>query len=157
VVWKRARCQGTVCGRRACAALGPSDARETSIGPTAARGAGGDGDGDPHCEIGEMTTIDTEGTEPPREPGEVTRLLREIRDGDSAALDKVLSLIYEDLRVIARAQLRREYQSRSIEPTALVHEAYLKLVRGTNVDAADRAHLLGLAARAMRQVLIDHA
>lgn len=91
------------------------------------------------------------------EPGEVTLLLREGRGGDSAALDKVLSLIYDDLRVLARSQLRKEYQARTLEPTALVHEAYLKMVRGTSVDAHDRAHFLALAAHAMRQVLVDHA
>ena len=89
--------------------------------------------------------------------GEVTRLLREARDGNRAALDKALSLIYDDLRTLARRQLRREYQERTLEPTALVHEAYLKMVCGISVDAIDRAHLLSLAAHAMRQVLVDHA
>lgn len=93
---------------------------------------------------------------PVRKAGEVTRLLRDVRNGDGAAIELVLSLVYDDLREIARKQLRREYQSRTLEPTALVHEAYLKLVRGT-VDASDRSHFLALAARAMRQVLIDHA
>lgn len=91
------------------------------------------------------------------EPGEVTRLLREVRGGNEAALERVMSLIYDDLRVIARRQLRREYQERTLEPTALVHEAYLKMVRGASVNAADRAHLFALAAHAMRQVLVDHA
>ena len=90
-------------------------------------------------------------------PGEVTRLLSELRGGDEGALDRVLALVYEDLREMARNQLRREYQARTLEPTALVHEAYLKLVRGVTVDALDRAHLLALASRAMRQVLVDHA
>jgi RNA polymerase sigma factor (TIGR02999 family) len=89
--------------------------------------------------------------------GEVTRLLREARDGNGGALDRALSLIYDDLRTLARRQLRREYQERTLEPTALVHEAYLKMVRGITVDAVDRAHLLSLAAHAMRQVLVDHA
>jgi len=93
----------------------------------------------------------------PVEPGEVTRLLREMRGGDDHAGERVLSLIYDDLRQIARRQLRREYQERTLEPTALVHEAYLKMVHGTRVAADDRAHLLALAARAMRQVLVDHA
>jgi RNA polymerase sigma factor (TIGR02999 family) len=93
---------------------------------------------------------------PARRGGDVTRLLRDVRNGDGAAIERVLSLVYDDLREVARNQLRREYQARTIEPTALVHEAYLKLVRGT-VDATDRAHFLALAARAMRQVLIDHA
>jgi RNA polymerase sigma-70 factor, ECF subfamily len=91
------------------------------------------------------------------ETGEVTRLLRVVRAGDNAAMEKVLALIYEDLRLMARRQLRREYQERTLDPTALVHEAYLKMVRGASVDAKDRAHLLALAAHAMRQVLVDHA
>src|SRR5262249_26382662 len=90
-------------------------------------------------------------------PGEGTRLLRDAAAGNGSAVERVLTLIYEDLRVSARKQLRREHQSRTLEPTALVHEAYLKIVRGTRVDATDRAHLLALAARAMRQVLVDHA
>lgn len=93
---------------------------------------------------------------PAKGAGEVTRLLGDVRKGDGAAVEMVLSLVYDDLREVARKQLRREYQSRTLEPTALVHEAYLKLVRGA-VDAADRAHFLAIAARAMRQVLIDHA
>ena len=91
------------------------------------------------------------------ETGEVTRLLRDVRAGDNAAMEKVLTLIYDDLRLMARRQLRREYQERTLDPTALVHEAYLKMVRGASVDANDRAHLLALAAHAMRQVLVDHA
>lgn len=90
-------------------------------------------------------------------PGEVTRLLHRMRGGDAAALAQVLALIYDDLRALARSQLRREYQERTLEPTALVHEAYLKLVRGASVVAADRSHLFALAAHAMRQVLVDHA
>jgi RNA polymerase sigma factor (TIGR02999 family) len=91
------------------------------------------------------------------EPGEVTRLLREVRDGNGTAIDKVMALMYDDLRVLARSQLRREYRARTLEPTTLVHEAYLKMVRGANVEATDRGHLLALAAHAMRQVLVDHA
>lgn len=94
---------------------------------------------------------------PAPEPGEVTRLLRDVRKGDRAALDRVLAYIYDDLRALARRQLRREYQERTLEPTGLVHEAYLKLVGGNAVEATDRSHLLALAAHAMRQVLVDNA
>lgn len=96
----------------------------------------------------------------PAEPtnvGDVTRLLRDVRNGDREALDRVLTFIYDDLRELARRQLRRELQARTLEPTALVHEAYLKMSRGTSVDAIDRAHFFALAAHAMRQVLVDHA
>ena len=88
--------------------------------------------------------------------GEVTRLLRHARDGDPAALERLVPLLYEDLRRLARRQLGHEYAERTLNATALVHESYLKL--GSSVLAAtDRAHFLAIAARAMRQVLVDHA
>ena len=89
-------------------------------------------------------------------PGEVTLLLRAARAGDRAALDRVLPHLYDDLRRLARRQLARERGSRTIQPTTLVHEAYLKLA-GHAPRAEDRAHLLAIAAHAMRQVLVDHA
>ena len=89
-------------------------------------------------------------------PGDVTRLLQSASAGDRAALDRVLPLLYEDLRRLARRQLARERGSRTIQPTTLVHEAYLKLA-GSMPHARDRAHLLAIAAHAMRQVLVDHA
>ena len=88
--------------------------------------------------------------------GEVTRLLRAAQEGEAAALDRLVPLLYEDLRRLARRQLAREYAGRSLNPTALVHESYLKLGGGSLV-ARDRAHFMALAARAMRQVLVDHA
>ena len=89
-------------------------------------------------------------------PGDVTRLLRAASAGDRAALDRVLPLLYEDLRRLARRQLARERGSRTIQPTTLVHEAYLKLARSTP-HVQNRAHLLAITAHAMRQVLVDHA
>lgn len=102
--------------------------------------------------------------EPPRErepsdelpPGEVTQLLRAARAGDREALDRAIPLVYDDLRRLARRQLAREHGVRAIQPTTLVHEAYLKLA-GHAPRAADRSHLLAIAAHAMRQVLVDHA
>ena len=88
--------------------------------------------------------------------GDVTRLLQTARAGDRAALDRVLPLLYEDLRRLARRQLAREHGSRTIQPTTLVHEAYLKLA-GSAPRADNRVHLLAIAAHAMRQVLVDHA
>jgi len=90
------------------------------------------------------------------ESGDVTRLLQSARAGDRTALDRVLSLLYDDLRRVARRQLARERGSRTIQPTTLVHEAYLKLA-GSALNVRDRAHLLAIAAHAMRQVLVDHA
>jgi RNA polymerase sigma factor (TIGR02999 family) len=88
--------------------------------------------------------------------GEVTRLLSVLRAGDRSALDRLLPHVYDDLRALARSQARR-HPSASLQPTALVHEAYLKLARAGAVDASDRGHFLAIAATAMRQVVVDHA
>jgi RNA polymerase sigma factor (TIGR02999 family) len=88
--------------------------------------------------------------------GEVTRLLQAVRAGDRAALDRVVPLVYDDLRRLARRHLAREHGARTLRPTDLVHEAYLKLAGG-EMGAADRAHFLAIAAHAMRQVLVDQA
>jgi RNA polymerase sigma-70 factor, ECF subfamily len=90
-------------------------------------------------------------------PGEVTRLLDVLRGGDRSALDRLLPHVYDDLRQLARAQFRRADPSSSLQPTALVHEAYLKLARAGELNAAGRAHFLAIAATAMRQVVVDHA
>jgi RNA polymerase sigma factor (TIGR02999 family) len=89
--------------------------------------------------------------------GEVTQLLRAARDGDASAFDRVVHLVYEDLRRLARRQLGRGFGPQSVRPTELVHEAYVKLSVGGAEAAVDRAHFLAIAARAMRQVLIDDA
>jgi len=89
-------------------------------------------------------------------PGDVTRLLQSASAADRAVLDRVLPLLYDDLRRLARRQLARERGFRTIQPTTLVHEAYLKLA-GHAPRAQDRAHLLAIAAHAMRQVLVDQA
>jgi len=91
------------------------------------------------------------------QPGEVTRLLSSARAGDSAALDRLVPLVYEDLRAIARRQLGREHGPRTLQPTALVHEAYVKLSGGAALAASDRSHFMAIAARAMRQVLVERA
>lgn len=93
----------------------------------------------------------------PAPGGEVTRLLHAARDGDASALDRIVSLVYDDLRVLASRQLRRELGPRTMQPTSLVHEAYMKLAKGAVLYAGDRAHFLAIAARAMRQVLVDDA
>jgi RNA polymerase sigma factor (TIGR02999 family) len=89
--------------------------------------------------------------------GEVTRLLRSAREGDADALGRLIPLLYDDLRQLAQRQLRREHGARTLQATALVHEAYAKLAAGGSLDAGDRAHFFALAARAMRQVLVDEA
>lgn len=88
--------------------------------------------------------------------GEVTRLLVAAHAGDAAALDRLVPLVYEDLRLLARRQLRR-HAERTLRPTELVHEAWMKLAGGRAPAAVGRAHFLAIAARAMRQVLVDHA
>jgi RNA polymerase sigma factor (TIGR02999 family) len=91
------------------------------------------------------------------EGGAVTRMLRAAEGGDALALDGLLSHLYEELRVVAGRALRREGDGHTLTPTALVHEAYLKLFPRGGPPARDRAHLMALASRAMRQVLVDHA
>jgi RNA polymerase sigma factor (TIGR02999 family) len=94
--------------------------------------------------------------EPDLDAGAVTRLLLAAREGEVGALDRLLPLVYDDLRRLARRQLGYEYVERTLNPTALVHESYLKLGRAA-MAAHDRAHFLAIAARAMRQVLVDQA
>jgi RNA polymerase sigma factor (TIGR02999 family) len=88
--------------------------------------------------------------------GEVTRLLAALDAGDSDALERLLPLVYDELRRLAEIQLRGERAGHTLQPTALVHEAYLKLAGG-DLSISDRAHFLAVAARAMRQALVDHA
>lgn len=92
----------------------------------------------------------------PSNPGDVTRLLQALRDGDREALDRLFPLVYDELKRLARRAVGREHGPRTLHATGLVHEAYLKLM-ASGVDAADRSHFLAIAARAMRQVLVDHA
>jgi RNA polymerase sigma factor (TIGR02999 family) len=93
---------------------------------------------------------------PPLDFGEVTRLLHTAQEGESAALERLIPLVYNDLRRLAQRQLGREYGDRTLNATALVHESYLKL-GAAGMAAKDKSHFLAIAARAMRQVLVDHA
>lgn len=87
----------------------------------------------------------------------VTRLLRAAREGDGEAMDRVLALVYEDLRGLARGHIGRERAGHTLGATALVHESYMRLVGSAASQAVDRAHFLAIASRSMRQVLVDHA
>ncbi len=89
-------------------------------------------------------------------PSTVTRLLREWRDGDAGAFEALIPLVYDELRRIARAQMRHQGRGLTLQPTALVHEAYARIV-DLELDWQDRTHFLSMAARTMRRVLIDHA
>jgi RNA polymerase sigma-70 factor, ECF subfamily len=90
-------------------------------------------------------------------PGEVTQLLHDARNGDPEAMHRIVPLVYEHLRAIAARKLRGESGPRTLQPTALVHEALMKLLRRGGTDAEDRKHFVSIACRAMRQVLIDDA
>ena len=90
-------------------------------------------------------------------PGDVTVLLGRLRTGDREAFDRVFPLVYGELRRIADRQLRGERSDHTLQPTALVNEAYVKLAGGAGMDYQDRVHFVAVAARAMRQILVDHA
>jgi RNA polymerase sigma factor (TIGR02999 family) len=88
---------------------------------------------------------------------EVTRLLAEWRKGNERAVSELMPFVYGELRQLAAAYLRGERQGHTLQPTALVHEAYLRLVDQSAPDWQSRAHFYGVAARVMRQILVDHA
>jgi RNA polymerase sigma factor (TIGR02999 family) len=90
-------------------------------------------------------------------PGEVTNLLRDWRSGDPSALERLTPIIYDDLLRLARARLKGERKECTLQPTALVHESYLRLADQTRLDVGSRAHFYSIAANVMRRVLIDYA
>jgi RNA polymerase sigma-70 factor, ECF subfamily len=87
----------------------------------------------------------------------VTQLLRQWREGDQGALDDLMSVVYDELRKLAGHYMRGERPDHTLRPTELVSEAYLRLVKGEQLDLNDRAHFFGVVARTMRQVLVDEA
>lgn len=88
---------------------------------------------------------------------DVTRLVRELSAGDAEAGSELFPLVYEELRALAGAYFRNQPADHTLQPTALVHEAFVKLVQDVALEPRDRAHFMALAARVMRQVLVDHA
>ena len=90
-------------------------------------------------------------------PDEITQQLIAWSKGDAAALDKLIPVVYRELRRMADHYLRGENPGHSLQPTALVHEAYLRLIDQTKVEWQNRAHFFGVAAQMMRRILIDHA
>jgi len=90
-------------------------------------------------------------------PQQVTQLLVAWGSGDTAALDELMPLVYEELRRLAHQCMSRERPGHTLQTSALVNEAYLRLVDQKNIHWQDRAHFFGIAARLMRQVLVDHA
>ncbi|MDJ0657602.1 MAG: ECF-type sigma factor [Xanthomonadales bacterium] len=87
----------------------------------------------------------------------VTQLLLDWRRGDTSARDKLLAALYDEMRGIAAARLSGERADHTLQPTALVNEAYEKLVRLDRIQWQDRTHFLAMTARVMREVLVDHA
>jgi RNA polymerase sigma factor (TIGR02999 family) len=88
---------------------------------------------------------------------DVTALLAGWSRGDRTALDQLLPLVYGELRRIAARQLRKERVGHTLQPTALVHEVYIRIVDQRQVDWQNRAHFFGVAAKVMRRILVDHA
>ena len=91
------------------------------------------------------------------DPGNVTGLLLHWSQGDSSALERLTPIIYDDLLRLARSRLRREQRQCTLQPTALVHESYLRLADQSKLQCENRAHFYAVAANVMRRVLIDHA
>ncbi len=88
---------------------------------------------------------------------DVTQVLEQLRNGDQRAADKLLPLVYDEFRALARHYLQQERMNHTLQPTALVHEAYMKLVDQTRVDWQGKSHFFAVAAQAMRRILVDHA
>ncbi|MEQ1690078.1 MAG: ECF-type sigma factor [Gemmatimonas sp.] len=87
----------------------------------------------------------------------VSRLLRDANRGDRVAIDRLLPMVYAELHQIAERHMARERDDHTLQPTALVHEAYVRLAHGAAFDADSRMHFLRLASQVMRRVLVDHA
>jgi RNA polymerase sigma factor (TIGR02999 family) len=88
---------------------------------------------------------------------DVTALLQEWQGGNAGAMERLLPLVYDELRRVARARLRGERDGHTLQPTALVHEAYLRLIGPSQPTPRNRAHFFAMAARLMREILVDHA
>jgi len=94
---------------------------------------------------------------PQPSPQPITELLARVRLGQKGAMDDLLPLVYQELRRLAQNSFRNERSGHTLQPTALIHEAFLRLFEGHAPAFADRAHFFGVASRVMRQVLVDHA
>jgi RNA polymerase sigma factor (TIGR02999 family) len=94
---------------------------------------------------------------PEPSPGDVTALLRNWSQGDVSAVNELLPIVYAELRRVAARRLRNERADHTLQPTALVHEVYIRLVDQRQVDWGNRGHFFGVAAQVMRRILVDHA
>jgi RNA polymerase sigma-70 factor, ECF subfamily len=95
--------------------------------------------------------------QPDMDGAAVTVLLKQLQEGNPEAADRLISIVFRELRDLAELYIRRENSSHTLQPTALVHEAYLRLVGDQARDWQNRAHFIGVAASVMRRLLIDHA
>src|SRR5262245_51775113 len=93
----------------------------------------------------------------PPPPSEITDLLAALRAGDASAMDRLMPVVYDELRRRARQQLARGGRDAALSTTGLVHEAYLRLAHSSRPEWADRNHFFGVASKAMRSVVVDHA
>lgn len=87
----------------------------------------------------------------------ITKILAELRTNERASVDELLPIVYNELRRLAGGHLSGERSNHTLQPTALVHEAYMRLIDQKEVEWQDRAHFFGIASRLMRQILIEHA
>jgi RNA polymerase sigma-70 factor (ECF subfamily) len=91
------------------------------------------------------------------DPSEITQILQAWSEGDDSARERLLPFVYDELKRQARVLMSRERKDHTLQPTALVHEAFMKLDRQSSVEWQNRNHFYGILSRLMRQVLIDHA
>lgn len=91
------------------------------------------------------------------QPSEITRILQDWNDGNDDAKDRLLPFVYDELKRQARILMSRERNNHTLQPTALVHEAFMRLAETSGIDWKNRSHFYGIASRLMRQILVDHA
>lgn len=92
-----------------------------------------------------------------RDKSEVTQLLVEVKEGSEEAYEELFPLVYSELKQLACSKLKGERKDITVTETELVHEVYLKMIDQTSVNASDKEHIMAIAARCMRQILVDHA
>ena len=106
---------------------------------------------------GEVTEVFEINSRPMNKEENITQILLELSDGKAAAADALLPVVYDELKRLAASYMRKERANHTLQPTALVHEAYLKLIDQTRVSWQNRAHFFGVAANIMRRILVDYA
>jgi RNA polymerase sigma factor (TIGR02999 family) len=107
--------------------------------------------------FGQSITDNAESVLPQARTGQITRLLRSWSNGEPGAEEKLFPLVYDEMHQLARRCFQKERNEHTLQPTALVHEVYLRLVEGRRVEWQDRNHFFAMAAKIMRRILVDHA